>query len=273
MLCALFPLILLLGSVARSQSLIVPITYQQLSIPQTCCRARPEATNEYPPSAFINARGDSIKRMIAAAMVPLLLLSTQQPVKAIADISSPYTSTLLISSGGGIVKFDPTVVDSEKNNNNDKFRIPITFEYSNEKFAISPKLVKTHYREYFFKAEGVSGFNFGLTVDLIRKDINGIKEVYSSAQSLADKLMEIERNKDGHIASSIVSASEKQLFGSSPPSSSVSESSSDPREVVAYDIEYVVESTRGLNHYKTRTFVDRGKVFVFTIQCKEKMFT
>lgn len=203
------------------------------------------------------AARDRLKKVVATSLVPLFLLTAQQPARAVEETTPAAigTSSLQSSRSGAYTKFDPaTGSESDKGG----FKMPVTFEYPNQKFTESPKLVKTHFREYFYKAEGVYGFNFGLTADLIRKDISSIKAVYKSAPLLAEKLMDIERNKDGHISSRVLGVAEVP-FGAAA-------------EAPAYDIEYVVESTRGLNHFKTRTFVEAGKVFVFTVQCKEVMF-
>jgi hypothetical protein len=39
-----------------------------------------------------------------------------------------------------------------------------------------------------------------------------------------------------------------------------------------YDIEYKVESSRGLNHYSSRSTIANKKLYVFTAQCKEDSF-
>lgn len=38
----------------------------------------------------------------------------------------------------------------------------------------------------------------------------------------------------------------------------------------AYDLEYQVESTRGLNHYNVRTTILNKNLFVFTVQYKQE---
>lgn len=40
----------------------------------------------------------------------------------------------------------------------------------------------------------------------------------------------------------------------------------------AYDLEYKVDSSRGLNHYNVRTTILNKKLYVFTVQCKEETF-
>ena len=46
----------------------------------------------------------------------------------------------------------------------------------------------------------------------------------------------------------------------------------DAAPLTAYDIEYKVDSSRGLNHYSVKATVSDKKLFVFTAQCKESSF-
>ena len=122
--------------------------------------------------------------------------------------------------------------------------------------VVSPKLLQTHEKEVFFKSETTKGFNAGVTVDKVK--INSIEE-FATPSALAQRVVDVEKAKDGVFEADVVAYGEAK--------SSIS-SSGRP----AYDIEYKVDSSRGQNHYLIKTSVVNKKLYVFTVQTKEESF-
>lgn len=87
--------------------------------------------------------------------------------------------------------------------------------------------------------------------------INSIRQ-FSSPGDLAQRVVEVERSKEGFMDAEVLGAASSSI----PPTASEA----------AYDLEYKVLSTRGLNHYKVRTTILDKKLFVFTVQFKEEDF-
>ena len=79
-----------------------------------------------------------------------------------------------------------------------------SFGYSSD-FKSAPKLVKTHQDEVFYKSKSIKGFNAGLTVDPVK--IKSLKE-FASSSELENKLVAVEKGKEGVFEADIVSASE-----------------------------------------------------------------
>lgn len=74
---------------------------------------------------------------------------------------------------------------------------------------------------------------------------------------LADRVLAIEKAKEGFIDGKIVSANEVVI-------------NRQGKELPAYELDYLVETTRGQNHYIVRATIANKQLYVFTVQCKEK---
>ena len=73
-------------------------------------------------------------------------------------------------------------------------------------------------------------------------------EAFGTPDFVGGRVVGVENKKDGVLSASLLGA------GSQGP---------------YYDIEYSNESTHGNNHYKSRIAVQQGKLYVFTVQCKQ----
>lgn len=89
------------------------------------------------------------------------------------------------------------------------------------------------------------GYYAGVAVDAIK--LESLEE-FGTPEFVGGRVVGVENKKDGVLAASLLGA------GSEGP---------------YYDIEYTNESTHGNNHYKSRIAVQNGKLFVFTVQCKQ----
>jgi hypothetical protein len=83
-------------------------------------------------------------------------------------------------------------------------------------------------------------------------------EKFSTPQGLGDKVVSVEKSKDGVYAA--------VLLSSGRAADSMSE------QYPAYQIEYKIESSHGNNHYLVKASVIDMRLYVFTIQCSEKDF-
>lgn len=136
----------------------------------------------------------------------------------------------------------------DSNNNKDCI---YKFQYPSD-LILSPKLVKTHQEELYYKSKGIKGFNTGLTVDPVK--INSLKE-FGTYNELANKLLTIEKAKEGMFDAAIISSSESK------------DSSNTPYPV--YDIEYKIDSSRGKKHYYVKATIVDKRLYVFTVQANE----
>jgi hypothetical protein len=104
---------------------------------------------------------------------------------------------------------------------------------------------------------------------------------FTTPAGLADKVVAVEKGKDGVFETEVLEAKQSSVTvavanplnpypsgaGASPVSASVS-----PVSLTGYDIEYKVDSSRGLNHYSVRSTIANKQLYVFTAQCKEDSF-
>ena len=117
----------------------------------------------------------------------------------------------------------------------------------------SPKLVKTHDKEYFFLSDEFKGVNTGITIDKIRK-INNIRE-FTTPEKLGQKVVDLELSKDGVSSCELVAATESMY-----------------NDVPVYNIQYTVQSSHGNNIYFVKSFVRDKQLIVFTVQVKDKLY-
>jgi hypothetical protein len=96
--------------------------------------------------------------------------------------------------------------------------------------------------------------------------IESIKNLFTTPNALAEKVVEIELKKEGVFDAKIINSEE--ISTPLKPSALTSAISTIP----SYDIEYKIDSSRGENHYNVRALVYLKKLFVFTAQCKESSF-
>mmetsp|Transcript_35530 Transcript_35530/g.36200 ORF Transcript_35530/g.36200 Transcript_35530/m.36200 type:complete len:221 (-) Transcript_35530:16-678(-) len=112
----------------------------------------------------------------------------------------------------------------------------------------SPKLVKTHEKEVFFKSGSIKGFNAGVSVDRVK--VSSLKE-FASPESLANIVVSVEKAKEGVFDVNILHATETTPICDDLPS---------------YEIEYIVESSRGKNHFLVKTTIVDKNLYVLTVQ-------
>jgi hypothetical protein len=113
---------------------------------------------------------------------------------------------------------------------------------------------------------------------------------FTTPAGLADKVVAVEKGKDGVFETEVLEAKQSSVTvavanpintpgGASPSPVSVSpvsaspvSASVSPVSLTGYDIEYKVDSSRGLNHYSVRSTIANKQLYVFTAQCKEDSF-
>lgn len=120
-------------------------------------------------------------------------------------------------------------------------------------FAESQKPLKTHAVEVGpYSSKATKGFKFGITVDPVK--INDIRN-FGTPQEVLDKVVGVESSKDGTLEVTKVGAREAAAATAGRPP--------------FYELEYVVDSTRGLNHFWSSVTIQEGKLYVMTVQAKE----
>jgi len=82
---------------------------------------------------------------------------------------------------------------------------------------------------------------------------------FATPDGLAEKVLTVERNKEGVFEAVKISASESFI----PVIDNM---------LPVYDIEYKIDSSRGKNRYGIRTTVYNKKLYVLTCQCKDDSF-
>jgi hypothetical protein len=86
--------------------------------------------------------------------------------------------------------------------------------------------------------------------------INSIRD-FVNVKQLAERVLAVEKAKEGFIDGRIISARESIV------------STNDGATVPAFDLEYMVESTRGKNHFQSRATIAQRLLYVLTAQSKE----
>jgi len=105
--------------------------------------------------------------------------------------------------------------------------------------------------------------------------INSIRQ-FSAPGDLAKKVVEVEQSKEGFMDAEVISASTSvipSMFAIASSGDGVGAMTTGEGSTIAgidaYDLEYKVESTRGLNHYNVRTTILNKNLFVFTVQYRQ----
>ncbi len=86
--------------------------------------------------------------------------------------------------------------------------------------------------------------------------IDNIKS-FKSPQELGERVLSVEKDKDGYMDGRIVSVSDGLSRGGVP----------------YYSVDYIVESTRGKNHYTAKAAIADHKLYVLTVQIKDADYT
>ena len=110
-------------------------------------------------------------------------------------------------------------------------------------------------------------------MDPVRK-ISSITEFASDPMILANKLINVEKSKEGVFEVDIVNAYETEIkaFQSDPTSTNLKTNLATLEPSKAYVIEYKVDSSRGQNHYLVKAVIRNKKLFVATVQTKNEDF-
>lgn len=132
----------------------------------------------------------------------------------------------------------------------------VSFRYDSS-LESSPKLLKTHDEEVFYKSAAIRGFSFGYTIDKVR-NVDTIED-FIMPEKLLRNVVETEREKEGVISCEGISASK----------SSKSVAPNNDIFIPAYDLEYITQSTRGTNRYFVKTAIANKKLYVATVQVSE----
>lgn len=79
-----------------------------------------------------------------------------------------------------------------------------------------------------------------------------------SAEAVAERIANIERQKDGNFSTEVMSAKELKAF--------------DKGETETYVIEYRCDTSRGFNHFLVRVALQNGKLYTVTSQAPEEQW-
>lgn len=90
-------------------------------------------------------------------------------------------------------------------------------------------------------------------------------EQFASPSELAKRVLAVEQGKEGYIEGEVLSAQKSAL-------SSTATTDSESLPLTVYDLDYKIETTRGLNHFLVRTAVANKRLYVLTTQCKESSY-
>lgn len=145
-------------------------------------------------------------------------------------------------------------------------------------WSAAKKPIKTHLSEVIVSAPKGSSASVGLVVDGPLK-IGSIEE-FGAPDVVGAKVLALERKKDSTKDVRLVRTAVEVLEGGPPPAAAaagaaaaaVAGSAGQPTGLgagVAYIVEYVVDSSRGVKHYVAKATVAAGQLYVMTATCKE----
>jgi hypothetical protein len=122
-------------------------------------------------------------------------------------------------------------------------------------FTPGNKPLKTHLDENNFKSSATSGFQFGITVDPVR--LQSLSE-FGSPGEVAAKVVTAEVNRDGVFDVKLMDdpIEQKGDAGSEGTSSGLV-------------LDYLSSGKRGDKRFIAKFFVQKGKLYVLTAQCKQ----
>lgn len=145
-------------------------------------------------------------------------------------------------------------------------------------WSAAKKPIKTHLSEVIVSAPKGSSASVGLVVDGPLK-IGSIEE-FGAPDVVGAKVLALERKKDSTKDVRLVRTAVEVLGGGPPPAAAAASaaaaaaagSGGQPAGLgagVAYIVEYVVDSSRGVKHYVAKATVAAGQLYVMTATCKE----
>ncbi|OSX78790.1 hypothetical protein BU14_0098s0016 [Porphyra umbilicalis] len=144
------------------------------------------------------------------------------------------------------------------------FRYPTTW-------SANKKPIKTHLSEVIVSAPKGSSASVGLVVDGPLK-IGSIEE-FGTPDAVGAKVLALERKKDSTKDVRLVrTASETLGVGGGAAAAAGVGQPAGLGNGVAYIVEYVVDSSRGVKHFVAKATVAAGQLYVMTATCKEDEF-
>uniref|UniRef100_A0A7S0XME8 PsbP C-terminal domain-containing protein n=1 Tax=Erythrolobus madagascarensis TaxID=708628 RepID=A0A7S0XME8_9RHOD len=131
-----------------------------------------------------------------------------------------------------------------------------SFEYPTG-WSVGKKTVKTHMNELVMspakKSEGAVRGGGGIVVDPVK--INSVSE-FGSADAVGNRVIELEKKKDGVSSASLVSAKELQKDG-----------------LTYYELEYVIDTSHGgEKHFLAASTITGKNLYVLTTQARTADF-
>lgn len=145
-------------------------------------------------------------------------------------------------------------------------------------WSAAKKPIKTHLSEVIVSAPKGSSASVGLVVDGPVK-IGSIEE-FGAPAVVGAKVLALERKKDSTKDVRLVRTAVEVLGGGAPlaaaaagaAAAAAAGSGGQPAGLgagVAYIVEYVVDSSRGIKHYVAKATVAANQLYVMTATCKE----
>ena len=95
---------------------------------------------------------------------------------------------------------------------------------------------------------------------------------FTTPTGLGEKVRKVEESKEGVKEVEIIQAKETSIPISRDVSTAKTSLEEETSPILAYAIEYKVDSTRGLNHYNVKATIYNNNLFVFTAQSKEDSY-
>uniref|UniRef100_A0A7R9UFF4 PsbP C-terminal domain-containing protein n=1 Tax=Pinguiococcus pyrenoidosus TaxID=172671 RepID=A0A7R9UFF4_9STRA len=190
----------------------------------------------------------------------LRFTSRRQWLSQVAESTCQRTAAAAVAwaivLGGPGVPVEPAWAAISGVQRSDEVQVEVPEAFS---FEESPKPLKTHEREFGpFVSKRTKGFKYGVTVDPVK--IDDIRK-FGSPGEVLDKVTGVELKKDGTLDVTPLSSAEVQF---APKDGGLGP---------AYELEYIVDSTRGLNHFWSSVTIQRGKLYVLTVQAKEATYS
>lgn len=90
---------------------------------------------------------------------------------------------------------------------------------------------------------------------------------FITPEKLADKILAVEREKEGFIDGAIVAIEQSNI-----PIASKTNTNKDQSLIPAYNIDYQVETTRSKSHFLVKASIYNKNLYIFTIQCPQSSF-
>lgn len=179
----------------------------------------------------------------------------------LSTLSLPFWGLATARAAGAADQIDPSATAADTSRTFYRRKDQYGYQFTPPpNFTPGNKPLKTHLDENNFKSSDMSGFQFGITVDPVR--LQSLAE-FGTPGEVAAKVVTAEVNRDGVFDVKLMDDPIEQR-GDNSNNGSDTEGTSN-----GLVLDYLSSGKRGDKRFVAKLFVEKGKLYVLTAQCKQ----